>query len=103
MKVVKEFREGSRQMGRQTLRVAVALTRDPSLAAYLDDVNADRTPGHHAIAFGMGAGGRRGGVAPPRHPSLAASLDDVNADRTPGHHAIAFGMVAGTLGWDAKA
>jgi urease accessory protein len=56
MKVVKEFREGSRQMGRQTLRVAVALTRDQRLAAYLDDVNADRTPGHHAIAFGMVAG-----------------------------------------------
>jgi urease accessory protein len=56
MKVVKEFREGSRQMGRQTLRVAVALTDHPKLAAYLDDVNADRTPGHHAVAFGMVAG-----------------------------------------------
>ena len=56
MKVQKEFREGSRQMGRQTLRVAVALTRDQLLAGYLGDVNADRTPGHHAIAFGMVAG-----------------------------------------------
>lgn len=56
MKVVKEFREGSRQMGRQTLRVAVALTGDQQLAGYLDDVDADRTPGHHAIAFGMVAG-----------------------------------------------
>ena len=53
MKVVREFRDGSRQMGRQTLRVAVALIGDPRLAAYLDDVNADRAPGHHAIAFGM--------------------------------------------------
>ncbi|HEY7039535.1 MAG TPA: urease accessory protein UreF [Methylomirabilota bacterium] len=56
MKVVKEFREGSRQMGRQTLRVAAALTGDRRLAAYLDEVNADRAPGHHAIAFGMVAG-----------------------------------------------
>jgi urease accessory protein len=56
MKVVKEFREGSRQMGRQTLRVAASLTGDGRLAAYLDDVNAHRAPGHHAIAFGMVAG-----------------------------------------------
>jgi urease accessory protein len=56
MKVVKEFREGSRQMGRQTLRVACALTGDPRLAVYLDDVNAGRTPGHHAVAFGLVAG-----------------------------------------------
>ncbi|HEU4437608.1 MAG TPA: urease accessory protein UreF [Methylomirabilota bacterium] len=56
MKVVKEFREGSRQMGRQTLRVAATLTGDPRLAAYLDDVNAQRAPGHHAIGFGLVAG-----------------------------------------------
>jgi urease accessory protein len=56
MKVVSEFREGSRQMGRQTLRVAAALTGDGRLSAYLDDVNAGRAPGHHALAFGMTAG-----------------------------------------------
>ncbi|HEX7216434.1 MAG TPA: urease accessory UreF family protein, partial [Methylomirabilota bacterium] len=56
MKVVKEFREGSRQMGRQTLRVAVALTGDRNLAVHLADVNVDRTPGHHAVAFGLTAG-----------------------------------------------
>jgi urease accessory protein len=56
MKVVKEFREGSRQMGRQTLRVAAALIGDGRLAAYLDEVNARRAPGHHAVAFGMAAG-----------------------------------------------
>jgi len=53
MKVVKEFRDGSRQMGRQTLRVATALTGDGHLDTYLRDVNARRAPGHHAIAFGM--------------------------------------------------
>ena len=56
MKVVKEFREGSRQMGRQTLRVAAALLRDARLAAYLEEVDGRRAPGHHAVAFGMAAG-----------------------------------------------
>ncbi len=56
MKVVREFREGSRQMGRQTLRVAAALTHDQRLAAYLAEVDARRAPGHHAVAFGMTAG-----------------------------------------------
>ncbi|HJV56466.1 MAG TPA: urease accessory protein UreF [Methylomirabilota bacterium] len=56
MKVVREFREGSRQMGRQTLRVAAALTGDARLAAYLEAVDARRAPGHHAVAFGMTAG-----------------------------------------------
>ena len=55
MKVVREFREGSRQMGRQTLRVAAALTGDDRLARYLEDVNAGRAPGHHAVGFGMTA------------------------------------------------
>jgi urease accessory protein len=56
IKVVREFREGSRQMGRQTLRVAATLTRDDRLAAYLGEVDARRAPGHHAVAFGMTAG-----------------------------------------------
>jgi urease accessory protein len=55
MKVVREFREGSRQMGRQTLRVAAALTGDERLARYLGEVNGGRAPGHHAIAIGMTA------------------------------------------------
>jgi urease accessory protein len=56
MKVVKEFREGSRQMGRQTLRVAASLIVDARLCGYLDEVNTRRAPGHHAVAFGMAAG-----------------------------------------------
>jgi len=56
MKVVREFREGSRQMGRQTLRVAARLTGDGHLAGYLEAVDARRAAGHHAIAFGMTAG-----------------------------------------------
>ncbi|HET7874240.1 MAG TPA: urease accessory UreF family protein, partial [Methylomirabilota bacterium] len=56
MKPVLEFREGSRQMGRQTLRVAAALTADGRLAGYLEDVNAGRAPGHHAVGLGMAGG-----------------------------------------------
>jgi urease accessory protein len=56
MKPVREFREGSRQMGRQTLRVAAALTGDTDLASYLEEVTAGRAPGHHAAAFGMAGG-----------------------------------------------
>jgi len=56
MKPVREFREGSRQMGRQTLRVASSLSDDTRLGTYLDEVNAGRTPGHHATAFGMTGG-----------------------------------------------
>jgi urease accessory protein len=55
-KVVREFREGSRQMGRQTLRVAAALTGNPRLATYRDEVASGRAPGHHAVAFGMAGG-----------------------------------------------
>src|SRR5262249_6544940 len=44
------------QMGRQTLRIAALLTGDARLGDYLTDVNEDRAPGHHAVAFGMTAG-----------------------------------------------
>lgn len=53
MKPVREFREGSRQMGRQTLRIAAALTDDGRLARYLAEVNSGRAPGHHATVLGM--------------------------------------------------
>lgn len=56
MKPAREIREGSRQMGRQTLRVSASLTGDPRLGAYLEDVDDGRAPGHHAVAFGMAAG-----------------------------------------------
>ena len=56
MKIAREPREASRQMGRQTLRVAVALTGHPDLEAYLARVEAGAGPGHHGVAFGMAAG-----------------------------------------------
>ncbi|MBI4609513.1 MAG: urease accessory protein UreF [Candidatus Rokubacteria bacterium] len=53
MKPVREFREASRQMGRQTLRVAAALTGDSRLIVFQQAVEAGRTPGHHPVTFGM--------------------------------------------------
>jgi urease accessory protein len=55
MKPVREFREASRQMGRQTLRVAAAVTGDARIGQYLAGVEAGARPGHHALAFGMAA------------------------------------------------
>ncbi len=56
MKPVAEFREASGQMGRQTLRVAVAITNHSLLSALMKHVEAYRTPGHHAVVFGMVGG-----------------------------------------------
>lgn len=55
MKPVKEFRDGSRQMGRQTLRVAAALTGEARLVCYAADVENGLAPGHHAVAYGLAA------------------------------------------------
>ncbi|HSB62053.1 MAG TPA: urease accessory UreF family protein [Vicinamibacteria bacterium] len=53
MKPAVELREASRQMGRQTLRAAVALLDEASLAGLWEAVEAGRTPGHHALVFGF--------------------------------------------------
>ncbi|MBI4589498.1 MAG: urease accessory protein UreF [Candidatus Rokubacteria bacterium] len=53
MKPVAEFREASRQMGRQTLRVAARLTDHPLLRLVSDSVESGGTPGHHPLAFGL--------------------------------------------------
>jgi urease accessory protein len=62
MKPVPEAREASRQMGRQTLRVAAAMDVD----AFLDDlaraVRDGLAAGHHATVFGAALG--RAGVEP---------------------------------------
>lgn len=53
MKPAAELREASRQMGRQTLRVAAHLYRQPYVEQFAAAVEADRTAGHHAVAFGV--------------------------------------------------
>jgi urease accessory protein len=62
MKAVPESRAASRQMGRQTLRVAVALGDDAFLASLAPAVDTGLTPGHHAVVFGAAVG--RAGAAP---------------------------------------
>jgi urease accessory protein len=62
MKAVPELRAASRQMGRQTLRVAAALDPDAFLTAVERAVGDGLTPGHHAVAFGAALG--RAGVEP---------------------------------------
>jgi urease accessory protein len=59
MKTVPEFRAASRQMGRQTARVAAALAPDGFLVAIARGIDDGLTPGHHAAVFGA-AVGRRG-------------------------------------------
>jgi urease accessory protein len=53
MKTASELRDASRQMGRQTLRVANHLPGNAFLAAFSEAVGKDVTPGHHPVVFGM--------------------------------------------------
>jgi urease accessory protein len=53
LKTTSELREASRQMGRQTLRVANNLPCDELLAKFSEAVATDATPGHHPVVFGM--------------------------------------------------
>jgi urease accessory protein len=53
MKTPSELRDASRQMGRQTLRVATHLPCHPLLKEFSNAVANEITPGHHPIVFGM--------------------------------------------------
>jgi urease accessory protein len=53
MKSSAELRDASRQLGRQTLRVAAALVADPPIAEFTRMAEADTTPCHHAVVFGL--------------------------------------------------
>jgi urease accessory protein len=53
MKTPSELRDASRQMGRQTLRVATHLPCHPLLQEFGKAVNDEITPGHHSIVFGV--------------------------------------------------
>jgi urease accessory protein len=60
MKTVPEFRAASRQMGRQTARIAAALGEDSVLTAIARAIDDGLVAGHHASVFGAAAG--RGGA-----------------------------------------
>ena len=51
-----ELREASRQMGRQTMRIAVALVSSRFLVAFSDHAEATRAPCHHPLVFGLVGG-----------------------------------------------
>ncbi len=53
MKTASELRDASRQMGRQTLRVANHFASHALLAEFGEAVAAELSPCHHAIVFGM--------------------------------------------------
>ena len=53
MKTPSELRDASRQMGRQTLRVATHLPCHPLLEEFAKSVAAESAPGHHAVIFGI--------------------------------------------------
>jgi urease accessory protein len=56
MKTPSELRDASRQMGRQTLRVATHLPCHALLEEFGKAVAEEITPGHHPIVFGMVGG-----------------------------------------------
>ena len=56
MRFVPEFTAASRQMGRQTLRVAASWARDPLLEALAARVESGATAGHYPVVFGVAAG-----------------------------------------------
>jgi len=52
MKPAEELRSASRQMGRQTIRIAAALTDHALLKSYFMATESDSTPGHHSVCYG---------------------------------------------------
>jgi len=56
MKPIEELRNASRQMGRQTIRVAASLTDSALLRSFFAATESDATPGHHPVCFGAIAG-----------------------------------------------
>jgi urease accessory protein len=53
MKTPSELRDASRQVGRQTLRVATHLPCHPLLEEFGKSIAEENTPGHHSIIFGI--------------------------------------------------
>jgi len=59
MKPALELRNASRQMGRQTARIAEALLEHPIVREFARLASAEITPCHHSVVFGI-AGGAQG-------------------------------------------
>ena len=59
MKPVAELRDASHQLGRQTLRIARLLIDGPVIGGFGRISDANGTPCHHAVVFGIVAGTHR--------------------------------------------
>ena len=70
MKPAEELRNASRQMGRQMIRVAAAVTSHPLLEAFFMATESDSTPGHHCVCYGLIGGTERW----PEYDAVAAYL-----------------------------
>lgn len=53
MKPAEEMRKASRQMGRQMIRVAAAISDHALLRSYFAATESDTTPGHHSVCYGV--------------------------------------------------
>ena len=53
IKPVAELRAASRQLGRQTLRILSALRDAPLIGEFMRRADANTTPCHHAVVFGI--------------------------------------------------
>ncbi len=56
IKPAEELRSASRQMGRQMIRIAAALSDHELVSSYFLATEADSTAGHHSVCYGAVAG-----------------------------------------------
>lgn len=75
MKSTAELRDASRQMGRQTARIADALIDNPILREFGLLASSDSTPCHHCVVFGIAGGAQRW----PLYDAAAAYLYSTSA------------------------
>jgi urease accessory protein len=75
MKSTSELRDASRQMGRQTARIADALIRNPILREFTRLASEDSTPCHHCMVFGIVGGAQQW----PLYDAAAAYLYSTTA------------------------
>ncbi len=94
MKPVAELREASRQLGRQTLRVAVALDQDLTTLEFCRMADANATPCHHAVVFGI-VGGTR--LWSPREAATAYLYSSAAAMVGAALRSIPLGQIQGQL------
>jgi urease accessory protein len=53
VKLAREGRDASQRTGRALLRAAVSILGGPAIIGYAELVNSSRSPGNHAVAFGL--------------------------------------------------